>query len=149
MKRKFISIFTLFLSVVFSALFLFACEKDKGTVKASVVESSDTVLVIRIDETDGKATLLDAMKYLQDEGEITFESQTSTYGEMLKSINGKANGANDNPCWLSYTNDTDEAFSNLAWGYEHNGTTFGSCNFGMSTMTVKAGCLYLWAYQGF
>ncbi|MBQ7924061.1 MAG: hypothetical protein IJ329_02005 [Clostridia bacterium] len=149
MKRKITVLFSLLLTLVCSALCLFACGKADGNVQASVVESSETLLVIRVDETDGEATLYNAMQYLQEQGEITFESQSSTYGEMMKSINGKANGENDNPCWMSYTSDTDETLANTAWGYAYNGETLGSCNFGMSSMPVKAGCLYVWVYQGF
>ena len=149
MKRKTTIFIFLFLTFICTAFCLFACGKSEGRVKASVVESSETLLVIRIDETDGQATLLDAMKYLQAEEKITFESQTGMYGEMLKSINGKANGVNDNPCWLSYTTDTDEAFSNTAFGYEYKGEILGSCNFGVSSMTVKKDCLYVWVYQSF
>ncbi|MBE5745512.1 MAG: DUF4430 domain-containing protein [Clostridiales bacterium] len=147
MKRKF-TIFLSFLCAVFCSVFcLFACEKSAGNVKASVVESSETLLVIRVDETDGEATLYDAMQYLQERGVITFETQSGAYGEMLKSINGKENGKNDNPCWLSYT--TDETRSNTAWGYDYQGKTLGSCNYGVSSLTVETGNLYVWVYQSF
>ena len=148
MKRKITVLFSLLFAVVFSALCLFACGKSEGDVKATVVESSETLLVIRVDKTDGKATLYDAMKYLREEEEIDFESQSSTYGEMLKSINGKASDEGSGAYWMSYTSDAD--FSNAAWGSYHYGDKeLGSCSIGMSSLTVKEGCLYVWVYQSF
>ena len=151
MKRKITSIFTLFLAVVFSALFLFACgKKGGGKVEASVVEANASLLVIRVDETEGETVLLDVMNFLKEEGKITFESESSQYGESIVSINGVKGGVTDNPCWMTYTSDTDEANASLAWGgYEYNGQMLGSCNFGMSSMPVKAGCIYVWTLVQF
>ncbi len=148
MKRKITVLFSLLFAVVFSALCLFACGKAEGDVKASVVESSETLLVIRVDKTDGKATLYDAMKYLRDEEEIDFETQSSTYGEMMTSINGKANDDGAGAYWMSYTSDAE--FSNAAWGtYNYDSKELGSCSVGISSLTVKESCLYVWAYQSF
>ena len=151
MKRKITSIFTLLLAVVFSALFLFACDKKGGgKVDASVVEQSESLLVIRVDELEGEATLLDVMNYLKDEEKITFVSESSKYGEAIISINGVKGGVTDNPCWMTYTSDTDEVNASLAWGgYEYQGQMLGSCNFGMSSMPVKAGCIYVWTLVQF
>ncbi len=150
MKHKIATLFTLIITLICSAFCLFACEKQEGAVKASVVESNDTLLVIRIEETDGNATLYDVMKYLQDEGKITFESQSSTYGEMLEGINGKANDNGAGAYWMAYTTDTEEGFSNAAWGvYEYGGQTFNSNALGMSSMIVKKDCLYAWVYQSY
>ena len=151
MKSKIASIFTLLLAVVFSALFLFACDKkEAGKVKASVVEQSQSLLVIRVDETEEGATLLDVMNALKAEEKITFESQSTQYGESIISINDVKGGVTDNPCWMSYTSDTDEANASLVWGgYEYEGNMLGSCNFGMSAMPVKAGCIYVWTLVQF
>ncbi|MBE7085473.1 MAG: hypothetical protein E7368_05415 [Clostridiales bacterium] len=154
MKRKITSIFTLLLAVVFSAFFLLSCDKKEGnegvSVQAHVVERSETLLVIQVDKTEGEATLYDVMYYLKEEGKITFESQSSKYGQSIVSINRVKGGVMDNPCWLAYTSDTDEANASLAWGgYEYQGQMLGSCNFGMSSMPVKAGCLYVWALVQF
>ena len=154
MKRKIISIFTLLLAVVFSACFLLSCDKKEGnegvSVQAHVVERDETLLVIQVDKTEGEATLYDVMYYLKEEGDITFTSQSTQYGESIVSINRVKGGVMDNPCWLAYTSDTDEANASLAWGgYEYQGQMLGSCNFGMSSMPVKAGCLYIWALVQF
>ncbi|MBE7084888.1 MAG: hypothetical protein E7368_02400, partial [Clostridiales bacterium] len=103
MKRKIISIFTLLLAVVFSAFFLLSCDKKEvGKVKASVLEKKESVLVIRVEEAEESATLLDVMHYLREEGDITFTSQSTQYGQSIVSINRVKGGVMDNPCWLAY-----------------------------------------------
>ena len=148
MKRKIQSFFTLFLGIVFSVC-LFACKGKSGDLKAHVTMQTGALLVIEIDETDGEATLYDAMVYLREQGEIEFESTSSEYGEMLQSINGVANGAAYNPCWMTYTSDTDETYSSDAQTYVLAGETYRTCNFGMSFLTVKAGETYIWVLQSF
>lgn len=147
MKRKITSVFTFFLMVILSAMCLLACGKDKEevaqNVQATVVESTDTLLVIKVDKAEETTTLWDIMQWLREEEAVVFESENSTYGEFITSINGRENG---DKYWLSYTSDTE--FSNEAWGtFEYQGERLGSCTLGASSMPVKEGCLYVWAYE--
>ena len=102
MKRKMYALFTLLLTVVMSVCMLAACDKE-GSAKAEIVSKTDTMVVIKVNETEGFATLLDAMFYLQEEGELTFELT----GGMVSSIEGKANPADWSACWMLYTSDAE------------------------------------------
>ena len=103
MKRKIYSIVTLLLTLMISVFSLIAC--DKGHVKAEIVSKTDTMVVIKVNEAEGFATLLDAMNYLKNEGELAFEIT----GGMVTSIEGKANPADWSACWMVYTSDTEMA----------------------------------------
>ncbi len=142
MKRKFISFITLFLAAVLSAVYLVAC--GGGTAKAEVVETTDTLVVIRVNETDETATLFDVMNDLQEEGVLQFELS----GTMLKSLNGTANPTDFSACWMLYTSDSE--MGNDEWGtYDYNGTTLPSAILGGDALTVVAGAYYVWVYQAF
>lgn len=102
MKSKTYAVFTLLLTVIISVCMLVACDKE-GSAKAEIVSRTDTMVVIKINETEGFATLLDAMTYLKDEGELTFELTSG----MVSSIEGKANPVDWSACWMLYTSDTE------------------------------------------
>ena len=142
MKR--IKIF--FVSCIFFVLCivgLSACNKG-GEVKASILSATDTQVVIRIDETDGKGTLGNAMDKLQRAGEWTY---TASAG-MLSSINGVENTADYSYCWMLYTSDSEMA--NTAWGtIEYDGVVLGSAVVGYSDLTVIENGIYIWVYQSF
>ena len=142
MKRKFYSLITLFLTLVLSVCMIVAC--DKGSAKAEVVSKSDTMVVIKVNETEGFATLLDAMNYLQGEGALTFE----VTGGMLSSIEGKANPADWSACWMLYT--SDEEMSNKEWGTTiYEGNMYGSAILGAESLQVASGEYYIWSYDTF
>ena len=142
MKRKMYALFTLLLTVIMSVCMLVAC--DKGHAKAEIVSKSDTMVVIKVNETEGFATLLDAMNYLNDEGELTFE----IVGGMISSIEGKANPADFSSCWMLFT--SDEEMSNVEWGTTtYNGNTYASAILGAESLTVSAGEYYLLEYVTF
>ena len=142
MKRKMYALFTLLLTVIMSVCMLVAC--DKGHAKAEIVSKSDTMVVIKVNETEGFATLLDAMNYLNDEGELTFE----IVGGMISSIEGKANPADFSSCWMLFTSDED--MSNVEWGTTtYNGNTYASAILGAESLTVSAGEYYLLEYVTF
>lgn len=154
MKRKITSILTLMFTVILAVTCLFACDKGgndeqpaEGAIVASVTEATETLIVIKVDKAEDESTLLDVMNYLKGEDALTFETQNSTYGEFVLSINGKEQG--NDLYWNSYTSDTDEDVANVSFGYEYNGQTLGYCNFGVSSMPVKAGCIYVWVLKGF
>lgn len=120
-----------------------ACNKG-GEVKATILSITDTQVVIRIDETDGKGTLGNAMDKLQADGEWTY---TASAG-MLSSINGVENAADYSYCWMLYTSDSEMA--NTAWGtVEYDGAVLGSAVVGYSDLTVVKNGIYIWVYQGF
>ena len=143
MKSKMYVLFTLLLAVVMSVCMLVGCDKE-GTAKAQIVSKSDTMVVMKVNETEGFATLLDAMNYLKEEGQLTFELT----GGMISSIEGKANPADWSACWMLYTSDTE--MSNAEWGtitYEEK--TYGSAILGAEGLKVSAGEYYIWSYDTF
>ncbi len=145
MKRKFLSFTTLLLAVVMFLVCLVACDKQ-GKAKAEIISKTDTEIVIKvIDMTGGAwATLMSAMEYLKDEGELTFE----TRDKMITSINGKANAADFSSCWMLYTSATEKA--NTEWGtYEYDGKTLGSAILGAENLDVFVGEIYVWVYTTF
>ncbi len=140
MKGKFLAFPILMLAVV--AFALLSCKG--GETQATIVENTETLVAIRIEETDGEADLLAAMKLLKEQGALTFESSSG----MVTSINGKANAADYSGCWMLYTSDTE--MSNAAWGtIEYDGKTLGSALLGADGLRVVKGEYYVWAYQTF
>lgn len=143
MKRKFYSIVTLFLTVVMSVCMFAACDKE-GSAKAEVVSKTDTMVVIKVNETEGFATLLDAMTYLKEEGELSF----TVSGGMVSSVEGKENAADWSACWMLYTSDTE--MSNNEWGtITYEGNTYGSAILGAESLQVSVGEYYLLSYDTF
>ena len=142
MKRKLIS-FVAFLATMVLSLFCFvAC--DGGTATAEVVETSDTLVVIRVIETDQTTTLFDVMEDLQKENALQFELS----GTMLNSLNGKQNPADFSSCWMLYTSDRE--MGNSEWGtYDYKGTACLSAILGGDALTVSAGEYYVWVYMTF
>lgn len=141
MKRKIISLCTLMLAVVMSVFILVSC--GGGNVKASVAEATETLVVIKIEKTDEKATLLDAMEALKEDEKLSFDISAG----MITSINGKANAADYSSCWMLYTSDSEMA--NAAWAIEYDGKMLGSAVVGAETLTVVEGEYYVWSYQTF
>ena len=139
MKRKFLSI----LLVAVALFCLLSC--GGGEVKCTLAEMSETRVVISVEETDGKGTLLSCMEYLGE------ENSSSTYDfsiGMLTAINGKSNDAVANQYWMLYTSDGEMA--NTAWGsVEYEGKTLGSAIIGAEVLIVKEGETYVWVYQSF
>ena len=143
MKRKIYTILIFLLMLMISVFAFVACDGD-GQAKAEIVSKSDTVVVIKVNEVEGFATLLDAMNYLQDEGELTFEIS----GGMLSSIEGKANPSDWSACWMLYTSDTE--LSNMEWGTtKYDGKTYGSAIVGVESLQVAVGEFYIWSYDTF
>ena len=141
MKRKITTLFTaLFMAVI--ALFAAACGNTGGAATASVVQTTETLVVIAVEETDGNATLYDVLIALKEKGEITLESENTAYGQSITSINGKP--AQDTYYWASYITDaemgTDSPFT---W----NEKTFYYASFGIGSLQVKAGCYYAFSYE--
>ena len=133
--KKFL-VFTLTILAAFACIFAAAC--DREPVKAD----ENTVFIKVTDKSYVGKTLLEYMERLSDEGRLTFEINDG----MMTSINGKSNALNS--YWMLYTDDAENA--NDEWGkFEHEDKTYGSAVLGASELTVREGCLYVWAYQKF
>ena len=142
MKRKLISFISLLVAVLLSVFSLVSC--GGGTATAEVVEATDTLVVIRVNETDEAVTLFDVMEELQKENVLQFDLD----GTMLKSLSGKQNAADFSSCWMLYT--SDGKMSNGEWGtYDYRGTLCGSAILGGDALIVSAGEYYVWEYTTF
>lgn len=109
-----------------------------------VIKDSETCIVIRVPEDAAEMLLIDYMNLLKENGELNFEVQNG----MITSIGGIENPADFSSCWMLYTSDAD--FSNSAWGtVEYDGAEYGSAIVGAEALTIKPGCLYIWAFMSF
>lgn len=136
MKRKLISLCAALTLTVISVFFV-ACDSFKKEVEPIAIDLTGVVV------EEGE-TLLDIMEDRKSEGKLAFEITNG----MITSINGVANSATYNPCWMLYT--SDEEMSSEAWGtVEYDGKTLGSAIVGAETLLVKTGALYVWVYQSF
>lgn len=143
MKRKLISFVTL-LATAFCFIFCFGSCITFGKAKAVVVETTETLVVICVNETDENATLFDVMEDLQKESELQFELT----GTMLKSLNGTENAADFSSCWMLYTSDTE--MGNDEWGtYDYGKVACMSAVLGGDALIVSAGEYYVWVYTTF
>ena len=144
MKRNILKTITFLLVLFLGISFICSC-KQKGTAKAEIVEKSDVVVVIKINETEGFAHLIDAMKYLKEKGELTYDLSADG---MVTSVNGKENAADWSACWMLYTSDSE--MSNTQWGtYAYKDKTYGSAILGAESLEVSAGEYYVWSYDAF
>ena len=142
MKRKLYSIFTFICTLVLGAMLFCGC--NSGPVKASVVKTTDTMVVVKVEKVEGEATLMSVMETLKEEGELDFK----VVNGMITEINGVANPADFSSCWMLYTSDAE--LSNSAWGtVEYDGQAMGSAIVGADTLTVAAGAYYVWSFQSF
>ena len=140
MKRKFISFISLLAAVILCVCCMVSCG---GKVKAIVLDNYEDLVAIKIVETDGKATLYDAMKELKKEDKIFFEADATG---MITKIGEVENGTNS--YWMLYT--TDEEFSNAEWGTcTYAGQELKSAILGAAGLSVKADEIYVWQYQTF
>ena len=143
MKRKLASLLTLMLTLL---LFVgcFASCITVGKANAVVVETTQTLVVICVNETDENATLFDVMENLQKENALQFELA----GTMLKSLNGVENAADFSSCWMLYTSDAE--MSNTEWGtYDYGKVSCSSAVLGGDALIVSAGEYYVWVYTTF
>ena len=122
---------------------LAACKKG-GKAEAVLLSATDTQVVIRVDDVEGNAVLVNALENLQGKGELTF---TVSNG-MVTAINGIENGKDYNPCWMIYTSDNEMA--STEWGgVEYDGQLCGGAIVGVNELTVIKGGIYIFVYQGF
>ena len=132
-------IFSLFLVIL--SLFCFLSCGGKGEVTCALAEKTETRVVITVSEGANGGTVLDCMKLLQEQGEISYQIS----GGMVTEINGKANAADFSGCWMLYT--SDKEMSNAEWGtVEYNGETIASAILGAEALMVTKGEIYIWEY---
>ena len=135
-----------FLSIVFAIILLFCCFAcNGGEGKCSLVTCEENRVVILVEETDGKATLLNCMESLAEENAaFTYTME----GGMITEINGKKNAVDFSSCWMLYTSDAE--MSNTEWGtVEYEGESIGSAILGAESLVVTEGEVYIWVYQTF
>ena len=136
--RKALSLL-LALTTLLMLVTLVSCNKEPVVVK-----DSDTCIVIRVPEDAEEMLLMDYMEILRERGELTFATQNG----MITSIGDIENPADFSSCWMLYTSDAE--LSNSAWGtVEYDGVEYGSAVVGAEALTVKPGCLYIWAFITF
>ena len=144
MKRTINIFLTVLLSTLLMLCCLASCKQTQGEAKAIVEQTTETMVVIKVNEAEDGATLLSVMEALRSEEKLSFELASG----MISSINGKANPADYSSCWMLYTSDTEMA--NTEWGTtEYHGNTLGSAILGADALTVIADAYYIWVYQTF
>ncbi len=135
--KKFLT-FALTLVVALTATLFIACLKDP-----LVIKESDTYVVIKVETTKPDLTLADYMASLEE-----YKGMFQISNGMVISINGIENAKDWSACWMLYTDDYREEFSNSAWGtVEYKKKTYNSSAFGAESLIVKDGCTYIWVYQ--
>lgn len=141
LKRKLYSILILCLAV-FTAVFGFvSCKKD-GNFKAEIVQSTQSVLEIYVEEVQGEVALYEVMKNLKEENKIEFVSEDSVFGQSLISINGVAHTADWSWYWASYTTDEENGTTEITV----DGKTWYYSAAGISDLKVKAEERYMFRY---
>ena len=128
--------------LLFVTLFAFVGCQGGGETKATVVESSESTLVIRVEEVTGEATLYEVMTALKEDGKLDFVSELSSFGQSLVSINGVENAVDWSWYWASYTTDADNGTDVVNIG----GTEWYYSAAGISVLKVKAGESYMFQY---
>ncbi len=128
------------ITLVLTASVLTACKKEP-----LVVKESDTYVVIKVKTDKTDLTLADYMASLDD-----YKDMFVIKSGMVVSINGIENAADWSSCWMLYTDDYREEFSNSAWGtIVYKEKTYNSAAYGAESLIVCDGCTYIWIYQTF
>ena len=143
MKRKFYLVATLLLSLMLALCAFTGCKPSGTTEKVTLESVTENMVVMKVIKTKGEASALSALTKLKEDNQIEFEHKDSGYGAYITSINGKSevNGYS----WMLYTSDTE--FSTTEFGsVTYDGKTYGQASLGASSLVVKEGELYIWAY---
>ncbi len=149
MQRKQNVLISLFLAVFFCLCGFVGCGKA-GKTKSVLLESiTETMVVMKVVEAEKNATALSALTKLKEDGLIDFEAKESTYGAYIVSVNGKSeySSGNSGYSWMLYTSDTEYASTEFG-SVEYGGKVYGQAALGTSSLVVKEGNYYIWAYQG-
>jgi hypothetical protein len=143
MKGKIYNLFYLLLIFILATCLFTGC-KENGTAKASVLKTSNDVVVIKVDEVNGDVTLLSVMQALKEESKIDFNVENG----MITKINGVQNPSDFSACWMLFTSDTELA--NSSWGtFLYEEQVLGSAITGAEELLVIEGAIYVWNYKSF
>lgn len=112
---------------------------------ASVLESSDKLVVIEAAETGG--SLEEAMAALSKAGKLTYDGSEGDYGFYLNSVNGYAPDAESSEYWAVYTTLGEYEgvpYSSTEYGtYDYSGKTCASASYGISGLPMVEGEIYV------
>ena len=139
--------FTLVICLILACSISASCKDSSASANATIVYSSETMVVIKVDEVSGNATLIHALDSVKGDN---FNYEIS--GGMITSVNGVQNKADWSYCWMIYTNDTDFANTDTNnWGEEKvcDGITYGSAILGAESLPVTQNCYYMLYYKEF
>lgn len=137
--KKFLTLL-LTLTVIVTASVFTACKKEP-----LVIKESDTYVVINVETDETDLTLASYMASLSE-----YKDMFVINNGMVVSINGIENASDWSACWMIYTDDYREDFSNSAWGtIVYKEKTYNSAAFGAESQIVKDGCSYIFVYQTF
>ena len=147
MKRKIYLGITFLLTLIIGVCCFFVCKKDGETKAVSLEQVTQTMVVMKVTEAEENATALSSLTKLKNDGLIEFVAVESQYGAYVTSINGKeeVSSGSSGYSWMLYTSNTE--FSSSEYGtVEYNGVQYGQASLGASSLVVKEGHLYIWAY---
>ena len=108
MKRKLFSFLTLLCTLILlcgcSLAGLFGKDDSSSvassaSVKALVVESTDTMVVLKVEKAEEDTTLIEVMELLKAENKLDYKIAAG----MVNEINGVANPADFSSCWMLFT----------------------------------------------
>ena len=99
--------------------------------------AEEGLLVVTVTEADVGATLKDAMRVMQSNGELTF---TDDGTGMITGINGYAPTGNE--FWALYTSCADYVMS--GYGIVYDGVTYDSATLGYASLPAIVGETYIW-----
>lgn len=148
--KKFSKIIVAILLVSILAVSLFACinpggEVDKSGYMTLVVLDGDNTKEYSVDLStlgsgdDKKTGLMTVLEYLKNKGELTYTSQSSSYGDYLTQVNGIKEGTG---VYVALYTDVKSDISMGEWAttITYKDKTCTSSDFGASSMSVVAGC---------
>ena len=137
--KKFLS-FVLALTLALTVAVFTACKKEP-----LVIKESDTYVVIKVETDKTDLTLASYMASLEE-----YKDMFVIESGMVVSINGIENASDWSACWMLYTDDYREEFSNSAWGtIVYKDKTYNSAALGAESLIFKNECTYIWIYQTF
>ncbi len=135
------------LSKVLALILVVACLFSVTACKKEplVIKESDTYVVIKVETTKTDLTLADYMAGLEE-----YKDMFVISNGMVVSINGIKNAIDFSSCWMLYTDDYREGFSNAMWGtIEYKEKVYNSAAYGAESLVVIDGATYIWVYKSF
>ena len=141
-KRKLVALLVALCAVLFCGCSLlqngFSDGKKTPYISAKLISSTETQVVITVEDKLGSFELIDCMNVLEGE-DFSFEISDGFITEIngIKSENGYY--------WMLYT--SDDELSNPTWGeIEYDGEVLYSAALGAEELEVEIGEFYVWQY---